>query len=236
MRRSTAICLLWIGLSSGAPAAAQIAAPSPPGPFVVDVRGAIGSIPRDVTIFPAVPTGTDLPSTAAGIVVGAHVYPLSLGPMRLGIGASALRVRATASPAAPDSGSGSTSSSATTVATTPDVEATFTSIAPELSLNFGSAQGWSYISAGAGRAKLATGTSAFGGGQSGVVATEAQVLDGGSRSSVNVGAGARWFTRAHLAFSFDLRLHIVSAGTAGEGDRAAPRVMMFVASAGVGLR
>jgi len=236
VRRSTAICLVWIGLCSGAPAAAQIAAPGPPGPFVVDVRGAITAIPRDAAIFPAVPTGTETPSLGSGVVIGAHVYPLRLGPMRLGIGASAIRVRATASPAAPDSASASRSSSTSLVATTPDVDATFTTFAPELSLNFGSSQGWSYISAGAGRAKLTTGTSAFGGGQSGVAATDAQLLDGGSRSSFNVGGGARWFTTAHVAFSFDVRLHIVSPGIAADNGQVLPRVTMFLASAGVGFR
>ena len=236
VRRSTAVCLLWMGLCSGVPAAAQIAAPGPPGPFVVDVRGAIAGIPRDAAIFPAVPAGTETPSHGTGIVVGAHIYPLRLGPMRIGIGASAVRLRATASPAPPDSESESTSSATSTVATAPDVDATFTTIAPELSLNFGSAQGWSYIRAGAGRATLTTGTSAFGGGQSGISATGAQVLDGGRRSSVNVGGGARWFTSAHLAFSFDVRVHIVSGGVAGESGQAVPRVTIFVASAGVGLR
>ena len=235
MRRLTVMCLLSLGVCSGTPVAAQITAPGSPGPFVVDVRGAIASSPRDAAIFPVVPVGTETPVFGIGAVVGAHVYPLRLGPMKVGIGASALRIRATASPTPPDSESGSSSSSATAVATTPDVDATFTSIAPELSLNFGSFQGWSYVSAGVGRAKLITGASAFGGGSSRVAATDAQVLDGGSRRSVNVGGGARWFTAAHLAFSFDLRLHIVSAGAAAGGQEL-PRVSTFVASAGVGLR
>lgn len=236
MRRATGIGLLWIGLCSSVPAAAQIAAPGPPGPFVVDVRGAIGAIPRDPAIFPPVPTGTETPSLGTGIVLGAHVYPLRLGAMRIGIGASVLQVRATATQAAPDAESDSISSSTTPVATNPDVDATFSSIAPELSLNFGSAQGWSYISAGAGRATLTTGTSAFGGGQSGVEATGAQLLEGGSRRSVNVGGGARWFTSARLAFSLDLRWHIVSAGASADNGQAAAPVTMFVASAGVGFR
>ena len=236
MRRSTAVCLLWFGVWSGAPAAAQITAPGPPGPYVVDIRGAITSIPRDAAIFPTVPIGTQIPSLGTGVVIGAHLYPIRLGPMRLGIGASALRVRGTASPATPDSESTSASSVADAAALGPDVDATFTTIAPELSLNFGSAQGWSYISAGVGRAHVTTGTSAFGGGQSGITATGEQSLDGGTRTSTNVGGGARWFTRAHLAFSFDVRLHIVSAGDAEASAPAAPGMTFFVASVGIGLR
>jgi hypothetical protein len=230
------VCLLWLGVCSGAPAAAQIAAPGPPGPYVVDVRGAITAIPRDAAIFPAVPTGTRIPSLGTGVEIGAHVYPIRLGQMRLGIGASALRVRGTSSPETPDPESASTSSATSTVATGPDVDATFTTIAPQLSLNFGSAQGWSYLSAGVGRAHLTTGTSAFGGGQSGVAAAAAQSLDSGTRSSINVGGGARWFVKTHLAFSFDVRLHLVSAGNTEASASAAPRMTLFVASVGVGLR
>lgn len=236
MRRSTVVWLMWLAVCSGTPAAAQITAPGPPGPYVVDVRGTITGIPQDAAIFPTVPTGTRIPSLGTGIEIGAHVYPIRLGPMRLGIGASALRIRATASPVTPDSGSTSTSSATSAVATGPDVDATFTTIAPQLSLNFGSAQGWSYISAGVGRAHLTTGTSAFGGGQSRITATGAQSIDSGTRNSTNVGGGARWFVKAHLAFSFDVRLHLVSAGSAEVSAPAAPSMMLFVASAGVGLR
>jgi hypothetical protein len=236
VRRSTVVCLLWLGACSGAPAAAQIAAPAPPGPYVVDVRGAIAALPQDAAIFPTVPTGTRLPSLVSGIEVGAHVYPIGLGSMRIGIGVSALRVRGTASPATLDSESTSTSSTTSTVATGPDVDATLTTIAPQLSLNFGSAQGWSYLSAGVGRAHLTTGTSAFGGGQSGVAATAAQSLDSGSRTSINVGGGARWFAKAHLAFSFDVRLHLVSASNTEAAVQGAPKMTLLVASVGVGLR
>lgn len=230
------VCLLWLGVWPGEPVAAQITAPGPPGPYVVDVRGAITAMPQDVAIFPTVPAGTQIPSLGTGVVIGAHLYPIGLGPTRLGIGASALRIRGTASPATPDAESTSTSSVTDAVALGPDVDATFTTIAPELSLNFGSAQGWSYISAGVGRARLTTGTSVFGGGQSEITATAAQSLDGGTRGSINVGGGARWFTKAHLAFSFDLRLHLVSAGTAEAPAPAAPGMTFFIASVGVGLR
>jgi hypothetical protein len=236
VRRSTAVCLLWLGVCSGTPAAAQIAAPGPPGPYVVDFRGAIAGLPQDAAIFPTVPIGTRIPSLGSGVELGAHVYPMSLGPMRLGIGVSALRIRGTASPATPDSASASTTSTTSTAATGPDVDATLTTIAPQLSLNFGSAQGWSYISGGVGRAQLTTGTSAFGGGQSGVAATAAQSLDSGSRTSINVGGGARWFAKAHVALSFDVRVHVVSAGSAEAAAQGAPGMTLLVASVGVGLR
>jgi hypothetical protein len=236
VRHSTVVCLLWLGACSGETAVAQIAAPGPPGPYVVDVRGAITGFPQDAAIFSPVPIGTSLPSLGTGIEFGAHVYPMGLGQMRLGIGVSALRLRGTTSPAAPDTGSASTSSSTSTVATAPDVDATLTTIAPQLSLNFGSAQGWSYVSAGVGRAHLRTGTSAFGGGQSGEAATVAQSVDSGSRTSINVGGGARWFAKTRLAFSFDLRLHVVAAANGGASAVAAPSMKLVVTSVGVSFR
>lgn len=233
MWRLTTVCVLWLGICSAAPAAAQIAAPGPPGPYVIDVRGATSAIPQDAGFFPPVPTATILPSRGYGIDVGAHVYLMRLGPGRLGIGASALLVRGIASPAVPASGS---TSASTAPPARPDVEATLIDVGPQLSFNFGSAEGWSYVSAGVGRAQLLTRTSAFGGGGSGTTMTPAQAIETGTLSSTNVGGGARWFTKAHMAFSFDVRVHLVSAGAAEGTVPATPRTTLLVASAGISLR
>ena len=233
MWRLTTVCVLWLGIFAAAPAAAQIAAPGPPGPYVIDVRGATSAIPQDAGFFPPVPTATILPSRGYGIDVGVHVYLMRLGPGRLGIGASALLVRGIASPAVPASGS---TSASTAPPARPDVEATLIDVAPQLSFNFGSAEGWSYVSAGVGRAQLLTGTSAFGGGGSGTTITPAQAIESGTLSSTNVGGGARWFTKAHMAFSFDVRVHLVSAGAAEGTMPATPRTTLVVASAGISLR
>ena len=237
MLRPAAICLLWLGTLSGTPAAAQIAAPAPPGPYVIDVRGATIALPRDPAFFPPVPTGTIIPSRGYGIEVGAHVYRIRLGPGRLGIGASVLRVRGTASPAQPTSGSTSGSTSTTSApATRPDVDATLTIFAPQLSFNFGSADGWSYVSAGAGNAHVSTGTSAFGGAGSGVPPTTASTIDSETLSSVNFGGGARWFAKSRLAFSFDLRFHLLSASGGSDTSPATPGIRLMSASAGLSLR
>ena len=230
VRRLPAVCVLWLGVFSGTPAAAQIATPGPPGPYVIDVRGAISPIPRDAGFFPPVPTAAIVPSRGVGIDVGAHVYLMQVGPARLGIGASALLVRGTASPA-----SGSTSAS-TAPPARPDVEATLIDVAPQLSVNFGSAEGWSYVSAGVGSAQLLTGTSAFGGGGGRTTMTPAQAIETGTLSSMNVGGGARWFTKARMAFSFDVRFHFISAGVAGDTVPPTPRTTLAVASAGISLR
>ena len=233
MRFPTAVCVLLLGMFSGTPAAAQINAPGPPGPYVIDIRGATGAVPQDTAFFPPVPTATIIPSRGSGIEVGAHVYLIQLGPARLGIGASALLVRGTASPAEPASGS---TSASTAPPARPDVDATLIDVSPQLSLNFGSAEGWSYVSAGVGRAQVLTGTSAFGGGRSGTMTTPAREVESGTLSSTNVGGGARWFVKAHMAFSFDVRFHLVSAGAGVGGGPATPSMKLIVAAAGISLR
>jgi len=229
----TAACFLWLGAFANTPAAAQIAEPGPPGPYVVDVRGATSAIPQDTGFFPPVPAATIIPSRGYGIDIGAHVYVMQLGAGRLGIGASVQRIRGTASPATPASGSISATS---TPATRPDVYATLTSFTPQLSFNFGSADGWSYVSAGVGRTQLTTGTSAFGGDGSGTTMTPARSVSGVARSSFNIGGGARWFAKVHTAFSFDVRFHFISAGVAGDTVPPTPRTTLAVASAGISLR
>lgn len=237
MSRSAAVCTLGLAMLAAVPAAAQVAAPGPPGPYVIDIRGATSAIPIDAGLFPPVPAATILPSRGYGVDVGAHVYLLQLGPSRLGIGASVLRARGTASPAAPTSGSTSGSTSAVAApATKPVVDATLTILAPQISFNFGSAQGWSYVSLGLGRAQLKTGTSAYADPSGGTATVPAESLDSGTRSSINIGGGARWFRSAHLAFSFDVRIHMVSAGEATGVSSATPRTTLVAASAGVSLR
>ena len=236
MRLPTAVCVLVFGVSSGTPAAAQINAPGPPGPYVIDIRGAAGGIPQDSAFFPPVPAATIIPSSGFGIEVGAHVYLIQLGPARLGIGASALLVRGTASPAKPATPASGSTAATSGPPTRPDVNATLIDVAPQLSLNFGSAEGWSYVSAGVGRAQMLTGTSAFGGGRSGTTTTPAQEAESGTLSSTNVGGGARWFVKSHMAFSFDVRFHLVSAGAGVGGGPATPSTKLIVAAAGISLR
>ena len=231
--RVAAIGFLWLGVLAGTPAAAQVAAADPPGPYVIDVRGVTSAIPQDAGFFPSIPTATIIPSRGYGIDVGAHLYVMRLGSGRLGIGVNMVRVRGTASPAAPSSGS---TPGTPAPATRPDVRAVLTTLVPQLSYNFGSSEGWSYVSAGLGRAQLTTGTSAFGETGSDAGGTPARSAVSGTRSSINIGGGARWFTRAHLAFSFDVRFHLISSGSAKGATQATPRATLVAASAGISLR
>jgi hypothetical protein len=143
----------------------------------------------------------------------------------------------------------------------PSVRTRITAIAPQLSFNFGSADGWSYISAGIGPAKARTTTSAFttvrrdgavttddgamttdDGAMTtddgavttddGVVTTEETTLSRSLRD-INVGGGARWFTHSHLAISFDVRFHVVSDTG---GKIPIPRTTLVVVTGGMSLR
>lgn len=226
-----AVYLLVLGALTLAPRGVLAQEPGPPGPYVVDLHAAITMLPQDPAFFPTFPSGTAIPTRSLGLDLGAHVYPLSIGPARLGIGVSLLRVGGSASPERPSS----SSTSAAAAPPRPDVDTSVTAIAPQLSLNFGSADGWSYVSAGIGQAHVETRTSAFsaGSGTSAVVRPERSVSMRSLRS-LNVGGGARWFTRTRLAFSFDIRVHLVAAGSREE--RSTPPTTVVAVAGGISVR
>ena len=127
--------------------------------------------------------------------------------------------------------SSSTSSSTSTSASTPgDVQVVthFTGIAPQVSFNFGGRNGWSYLSGGYG---VGTFSSAITQDRSGPAAGRVTLTsDGQWAPTVNIGAGARWFTSDRLAFTFDARVHKLGAS----GTR--PATQMFGMSVGVSVR
>jgi hypothetical protein len=105
-----------------------------------------------------------------GLDAGAHVYAGRVGAGRLGVGGVFLRLPSDRDPVLE-----------------PGVEPNgITAFSPQVSLNFGTAAGWSYISAGYGRGTVGA---------------------GGWGSAVNAGGGARWFVTGHAAVGFDLRYH-----------------------------
>ena len=172
--------------------AAQSLDPGPPGPFVVDVRGLAQGVPTDAGLHPAVAPGATVPGRALGVGVAGHVYVLPTGAGRLGVGGEATLGR----------GSG------------PDASLTLGTVSPFLSLNFGTADGWSYLGAGVGVARVrpSPGTSL-------------------SVRSVVLGGGARWFPWRHVGVGFDLRLHRLAAGTRDGTSLPASSLL----SVGVGL-
>jgi len=185
---------VWLGLAGvllGSQAGAQSLTPGPPGPrFVIDLRGSTSGIPTSIGLYPTIPDGGSIPARGFGYDVGGHVYLFNLGPARLGLGANVIGVRGTAI----------------------DATATMDILAPQLSFNFGSSDGWSYLSAGAGTARVKAGETA-------------------SSSAINAGGGARWFIRRHIAVGFDLRWHKIAAD--GETMSAST---LFAASVGFSVK
>jgi len=229
-----AVRLLWCAVLAlwPVPALAQAVDP-PPGPYVVDARAAVSSLPQDPGFYPPAPTSTLIPTRGLGVDVGGHVYLLGLGPARIGLGASFARMTGKVS-STTTSGSGS-STGPPAPPTRPDVDTTVRFITPQLSLNFGSARGWSYISAGVGQTLVRTGTSPFAGSTSSTAPlTPARTLQTAALQTINVGGGARWFKTRHVAFSFDVRFYKIAA-RAKEGVRT-PAMMLMTAAAGVSLK
>lgn len=123
-------------LALAAPASSQgLVVDRPVGPYVVDLRGSMIGVPGDPVFFPPVGETSTIPARAFGLEVGAHVYPFSLGPARLGIGAGYLR------------GRGTVPAPGTTVAS-------MSGLTPQLSFNFGGRGGWSYLSVGYGNVRV----------------------------------------------------------------------------------
>jgi hypothetical protein len=211
------LAALLLGLAIAAPAAAQ--PKEPIAPFVVDVRGAFGrhkaepSVATDLDVAPA-----NLPTRTFGIVGGVHLYPLRSHKVTLGIGGNMVLARGSKAldvegtdPEEPTKG--------------PTVRRYFTTFSPEISLNFGSRNGWSYISGGMfGRSKLY------------LDREDAPAENAPFRNTVNYGGGARWFTRNHMAFSVDFRWYSVAEQLASAGVIAQPRTTLLILSAGISIR
>ena len=222
-------CLLWFVAALLFPSLAEAQTPGRPGPYIADLRVVTSGLPDDPTFFPSVPSGTSIPARTIGFDVGAHVYPLGLGPARIGLGVSFVRAKGWTSTPQP---AGSSSSAPQTH---PDVTSTMSSLVPQLSLNFGSSSGWSYLGAGIGETRIRSVTSVYVPDDEESAESVAEAtLDGGWRQTINIGGGARWFIGSRVAFSFDLRWHLVAARAAEEGST--PKTTLFVAGAGLSFR
>jgi hypothetical protein len=180
------------GLLAGTPAAAQTPSPGPPGPYVIDLRGAFSGFPTIGTFYPTLPTGTVVPSRGFGFDVGGHIYPLAVKRTRIGVGASLLDVRGTTTSA----NAGTTDP----LQRIPDITTTARIVSTQLSLNFGTHDGWSTLSAGFDAGQFSSRAS-------GSVTAEG---DTGTLTGFNFGGGGRWFFKKRLAFSFDIRWHRLS--------------------------
>ncbi len=159
----------------------------------------------------------DLPGTAFGGTIALHFYPLRWKAVTFGLGGEVVGLRAHNVPSALES------QTSGTIAVTEK----FLSASPQLSFNFGSAAGWSYISGGVGLSQWS------------VIPDGAapQDVDTARLTTLNYGGGARWFMKRHLAFSFDVRIYSIDKGApSSTGLPGSPHASLMVIGAGISLR
>src|SRR5262245_45882451 len=131
--------LVCSALTLAVPAAAQddVDKPPPIGPFAVDVRGTFPPFPTDVQQLADsrnLLSIAELPGRGLGLDLGAHVYPFRWRAITVGFGGHLMIARAHQTP---DPSVG---------ADLRPVSTRFVSLSPQLSLNFGTGRGWSYLS------------------------------------------------------------------------------------------
>ena len=208
-----AVLVLAPWLSTAGSAYAQEGVDRPIGRFVVDVRGAITPF-GGTTEFAALRgfDGSITPGLGLGLEAGAHIYLYRWRVITFGLGGSVHASlgdrRASELDANPDG---------------PTVRKQLVAVSPQLSFNFGSRDGWSYISGGLGNARL----SLF---ALGTASTERRTR------SLNYGGGGRWFTNDHVALSLDLRFYALTPLEQTETEPASPRTTVMVFSIGASFR
>ena len=217
--------VLLLVLLAAVPAAAQTGERLPL--FAVDVHPATVGLPQAEGWVPAVSADTQLPGRAWGAAVGATVYPVRFGIITLGVGASMTTAKGQSDPPEVVTGTGSTAT--TSPATTPIVRTSITSLAPQVSINFGQKLGWSYLSAGLGTSKVTSRADAVG-------TTPATAVPDSWNSALNFGGGAKWFMKPHLGASFDVRFVKLASRSATDTLPSAKRTQLWNISVGISIQ
>jgi hypothetical protein len=188
----------------------------PIGRYVADLRFNFPKFKQDPNVASSIGVATeDLPTRGFGLVVGAHVYPLRLGIVTIGLGgeiSKATRGR-------------TTNTGTDTAPVEVGVDTRFSAVSPQISFNFGARDGWSYISGGIGWSKYTTENRAH------------PLPDAESATkTINYGGGARWFARKHLAFGFDVRFYAVNPQLATATRPGFPRMTLLSLCGGISVR
>ena len=214
MRRAVPCLLLCLAIATPVSAEQK----EPIGRFALDLRGIFARHKKEPTVAEALGVETvNLPQRSIGLSAGAHVYPFRAGKIAFGFGGEFAMARGSSSIKIPGPGQ--------TVTEGPVVQRHFRSFAPEVSLNFGHRNGWSYISGGMfGRSTLY------------LDRTDAPASNVPTRGTINYGGGARWFINEHVAFSADFRWYSVAELPAQTGLVAQPRTTLLVLSGGIALK
>jgi len=198
------------------PAAPALTTDHPPGPFAIDVRIAMPSFNTGSALADPLGLRTDqLPGRGWGLDVGAHVYPVRGRRFALGVGAEIVRASGSKAPDPEDANA----------VHDPTIETRFSALVPQVSLNFGTSRGWSYIGGGVAFIRRATGD------------IDAEAADWPRLTGIHYGGGARWFMSPHVAFMFDLRFYRIPE-QAAEGTEVPfqPKSRLFLITAGLSFK
>jgi hypothetical protein len=207
--------VLWLFLIGGLLPGSLAAQEPPPriGPFAIDLHGSVPLFKRNEQL--ANSRGllvSELPGRGTGIDAGAHLYLFTWKALTVGIGGQLMLGRSHASPSATSS--------------LRPVTERFFAATPQLSLNFGDGDGWSYLSGGIGAATWSIVPDG----------APAAAADQERLRTINYGGGARWFARPHLAFSVDVRFHQIDPGTPRAFRPGSPRTTFIAIGAGASVR
>jgi hypothetical protein len=211
-------CCLLFCLAIAAPASAQ--QKEPIGRFAADLRGVFARHKLEPDIAKGLDVATaNLPARSFGLAAGAHFYPWRTNKVTFGVGGEMVLARGTHTLDIVGADGKTTTKS-------PTVRRHFTSFAPEVSLNFGHRNGWSYISGGMfGRAKVYADR------------LDKPATNAPMRKTLNYGGGARWFTSEHIAFSVDFRWYSIAEQLPNStGVVFQPRTTLLVLSGGISLK
>jgi hypothetical protein len=190
--------------------------PPPPIPlFAIDLHATIPRFPQDQTLADSRNMMlAELPGGGLGVQASVHLYPIRWRMVTFGIGGEVAASRARSQPSDTSTG-------------LRNAEEKFLSAAPQLSFNFGSGSGWSYLSGGIGVSQW----SIIPDGRD-----EPFPSDTAALKTINYGGGARWFVKPHVAFSFDLLFYQINPGTPYLGFPASPRTRLLIIGAGISLK
>ena len=220
--------MLTLAIAAAVPAAARAQDREPLPRIAADVRATFPKFPQEESVATALGVSTEnLPGRGLGFALGLNVYPARLGKVTLGLGAEYQQ----------SGGKKTIKPDETNLPDGPTVKSTFTAFAPNVSLNFGGRDGWSYVSGGIAWTEMT------------IEREAAPVAESpGSQSAIHYGGGARWFMKEHLAFSFDIRFYRLPAQDAIPGTPASPGIpatpgrpaypkgRMLVLSAGISVK
>ena len=212
-RAALLLALVWLGTPSLA--AAQDPIPKI-GPFAIDVHGTVPRFPNNQQLIDSRELLTqEMPGVGLGVHVSANVYVYTWKAVTFGLGGDAAFTRAH---------QGSQAISDTEVSRA--VTERFMNFAPILSLNFGTGNGWSYLSGGIGRSIWYIVPD-------GVASLPA---DSERLETINYGGGARWFLNNRLAFSVDARFYAIYPGRPDGPRPGSPRTTLMVFGAGISVK